>query len=93
MEGNEEKVQQIDIDQVFRNKNPKLYQLIPRFVIRYLKRILHQDEINKFLEKIGHLQGLELINEALKFLNTKYKVFGFENIPREGRFIFVSNHP
>jgi len=95
MEGNEKKVkvQYINIDQVFRKKNPKLHQLIPRFVIRYLKRILHQDEINKFLEKNGHLQGLELINEALKFLNTKYKVFGLENIPKEGRFIFVSNHP
>jgi putative hemolysin len=95
MEGNEEKVevQYIDIDQVFKNKNPKLHRLIPGFIIRYLKRIIHQDEINKFLKKNGHLTGLEFISVALKFLNIRYKIFGFENIPQKGRFIFISNHP
>lgn len=83
----------IDIEEVIRNKNPRLLRVLPGFLIRYLKRIIHQEELNNILEKYGHLEGLEFIEAALKMLQIEYKVIGAENIPQEGRFIFVSNHP
>jgi glycosyltransferase involved in cell wall biosynthesis len=41
----------IDIKGLIESKSPKLAKWLPGFVISYLKRILHQDEINDFLAK------------------------------------------
>jgi 1-acyl-sn-glycerol-3-phosphate acyltransferase len=84
---------QIDVEDVLRSKNPSLAKAIPKFLINYLKRIIHQEELNELLRKYGHLMDAEFIEGALEFLNIKYRVFGAENIPSSGRYIFVSNHP
>lgn len=84
---------QIDVDQVLRSKNPSLAKAVPSFVVNYLKRIIHQDEINELLRNYGHLRDAEFIAAALDFFEIKYQVYGKENLPREGRYIFVSNHP
>lgn len=86
-------VLQIDVGKVFASKNPSLAKTIPSFVIKYLKRIIHQDEINGLLRENGLLKDAEFVEFTLKFLNTEYHVYGSENIPSSGRFIFVSNHP
>lgn len=83
----------IDVENVLRTKNPSLARMIPRFLINYLKRIVHQDELNDFLRSYGHLENAELIGEGLRYLKIRYNVHGKENIPAEGRYIFVSNHP
>ncbi len=83
----------IDVREVLLAKNPSLGKVVPSFLINYLKRVIHQDEINGFLAESGHLHDFELVEAALKFFETSYKVYGSENIPRSGRFIFVSNHP
>jgi putative hemolysin len=85
--------QTIDVKNVLYSKNPALARTIPGFVINYLKRIVHQDEINKFLINCGHLRDSELIAAFLKNFEIKFKVAGSEKIPKSGRFIFVSNHP
>ncbi|MFO7851147.1 MAG: 1-acyl-sn-glycerol-3-phosphate acyltransferase [Bacteroidota bacterium] len=83
----------IDIKDVFRDKNPKLASLIPGFVIRYLKRIIHEDELNDFMSKYGDLRDIELVKAGLSYLGINYEVHNRHNIPDEGRYIFVSNHP
>ena len=83
----------IDVRKVLTSKNPALGKVIPGFLINYLKRIVHEDELNDFLEQNGHLKDRELISAWLKFLKIDYQVWGRENIPAEGRYIFVSNHP
>ena len=85
--------QKIDIKNVIHTKNPSLSKVIPGFVINYLKKIVHQDELNDFLGKWGHLKDTELIAAGLMHFEIKYRVFGSENIPESGRYIFVSNHP
>ena len=52
----------IDIDQVFKNKNPNLHRWLPGFVINYVKKVVHENEINKVMANIGHLQGMEFVN-------------------------------
>jgi putative hemolysin len=83
----------IDVKNVVHSKNPALSKAIPGFVINYLKRIVHQDELNEFLGKWGHLRDSELISAGLEHFEIKFRVSGSENIPKSGRFIFVSNHP
>ena len=83
----------IDVGEVLRSKNPTLAKAVPAFMINYLKKIIHQDDINEILEKFGHLRDAEFIGPTLDFMHIKYRVFGRENIPASGRFFFVSNHP
>jgi putative hemolysin len=83
----------IDVENVIGKKNPKLLRIIPGFFIRYLKRLLHQDELNQIIENAKDVDGAGFVRSALSDLGTKYESFGTENIPSEGRFIFASNHP
>jgi putative hemolysin len=83
----------IDVGKVLTSKNPALGKVIPGFLIRYLERIVHQEELNYFLAKNSHLKNQELVSSFLEFLKIKYTVTGAENIPSAGRYIFVSNHP
>ena len=85
--------QQIDVEQILYSKNPALKKAVPAFIVNYLKRIVHQEELNDFLRKWGHLKDSKLIEAGLNHFDIKYKVTGTENIPGKGRFIFVSNHP
>ncbi|HBZ20918.1 MAG TPA: glycerol acyltransferase [Bacteroidales bacterium] len=83
----------IDVGQILYSKNPALRKIVPGFIVRYLKRIVHQDELNEFLKSAGHLKDAEFIKAGLDFFNITYRVYGSENIPGSGRYIFVSNHP
>jgi len=83
----------IDVREVFRRKNPKLARFIPGFVFRYLKRIIHEDEINEVMPEIRHLEGLEFVRAGLDHFAINIRSYGREHIPGEGRFIFVANHP
>jgi putative hemolysin len=86
-------IRKIDVEKVLFSKNPSLSKVVPAFVINYLKKIVHQEELNVLLKESGHLKDAEFVEAGLKFLDTRYKVFGLENIPEKGRYIFVSNHP
>jgi 1-acyl-sn-glycerol-3-phosphate acyltransferase len=86
-------IQKIDLEKTLYSKNPALKKVVPRFVINYLKRIVHQDDLNGFLEKWGHLRDSELIEAWLRQFEIKFNIIGSENIPKTGRYIFVSNHP
>ncbi len=90
---NDFKPELIDVEKVIEKKSPALLKALPGFIIRYLKRIIHQDELNYFLEHWGHLTGIPFIEAALKYMNTQVEVRGMENIPENGRAIIASNHP
>lgn len=83
----------INVGQIIEKKNPKLRKALPGFVINYLRRIVHEDELNDFLSIYGHLTGLPFIEGVLEFMNTDVNVIGMDNIPEQGRAIIASNHP
>jgi putative hemolysin len=87
------KIKLIDVESVLYSKNPAIKKGIPSFIINYLKKIIHQDELNEFLRQYGHLKNADLIYAGLQHFKIIYTVSGRENIPSGGRFIFVSNHP
>lgn len=89
----EKNTQEIDVEKVLYSKNPALKKIVPGFLINYLKKVVHQDDINTFLRKWGHLKNAELVDAFLRHVGVKYTVIGRENIPNTGRYIFVSNHP
>jgi putative hemolysin len=83
----------IDIESVIAGKNPRLLKVIPRFVINWLKRLIHQDFINEILSEYGHLSGTEFAGATLKKLNIKYNVYGLEKFDHDATYIIASNHP
>ena len=89
----ETKPLRIDVDSVIRQRLPRHYRYIPKWLIRWLERTIHQDGLNKILQDMGDKKGVEAADIALRDLNVKYQAVGEENIPSEGRFIFASNHP
>ena len=90
------KVFTIDIDEIVRGKAGAKARFVPRFVLSWLKRIIHQDEVNEFILSEGDKQGMPWLDDCMEFLGTKLNVKGLENLPddSDGRlFTFVSNHP
>ena len=83
----------IDIDKILRQKAPKYYKYIPKFVVSYLKRIVHQEELNVFLRESRDKEGVDFLKACLEFLDAKIVVKGEENLPKDGLYTFVSNHP
>ncbi|MDR1886734.1 MAG: 1-acyl-sn-glycerol-3-phosphate acyltransferase [Prevotellaceae bacterium] len=85
----------VDLDKTFYEKNPKLYKMLPKFVMNYLKRIVHQDEVNEILTSYGYEhRGLSFNRKVLEHLNIGYETEHGENLPpKDGRYIFASNHP
>lgn len=83
----------VDIEKVLADKSPLLKRFLPGFVVNYLKRIIHQDTINLYLKRHGHLKGIEFIEALLAEMNTKLEISGINNIPKKGRYIIASNHP
>lgn len=84
---------QVDLDKVIADKNPRLARLLPRFLKRYLKRIIHQDEINHVLRSFSHQTPVEFIRSTLSYMEISYRAVGLEQLSDQGRYLFVSNHP
>lgn len=64
----------IDIDKILRAKAPKRYKYIPKFLISYLKKIVHQEEINVFLQESKDKLGVDFLEASLDFLDAKVEV-------------------
>ncbi len=83
----------LDIDKVFKEKNPSLYKLIPKFVLSYIKRIAHQDELNHILIDNPNLYGVDFGQACLDTFKVKSNTIGLDKIDSNGRYLFVANHP
>lgn len=83
----------LDIDKILRTKAGSAYKFIPGFVKSYLKKIIHQDELNVFIAGEKDKVGVDFLEACVGFLDAKLVVRGLEDLPREGLFTFVSNHP
>jgi 1-acyl-sn-glycerol-3-phosphate acyltransferase len=83
----------IDIKKLIASKNPRLAKWLPGFVINYLKRILHENEINDFLNTHENIKNADFCDEVIKFLEIKIEIIGIEKIPTEGPIIISMNHP
>lgn len=80
----------LDINKVL---GPKLCKKLPRFAINFLKRRIHQDEINDCIMNAEHFHGPGFFDEALNYVGITYKVRGEENLEMGKKCLFVCNHP
>lgn len=87
MEDNAQK--QIDIAKVLTAKGIKPR----RWLVRFLNRLLHVDEINEALALNDSKEGAECAQGIMDYLNVKVELKNAERIPKEGNPIIVANHP
>ena len=80
----------VDIDKIL---GPKLRKKLPRFAINFLKRRLHQDQVNEAIMGANPYHGAGFFDEALKYLNITYRTRGEEKLDKDKKYIFVCNHP
>lgn len=83
----------INIKQVLKQKAPSLERKIPGFIVNYLIRTVHQDELNAILEQYHDKQGVDFMQELIGYFDLTLDLVNEDNIPGEGRYIFASNHP
>jgi 1-acyl-sn-glycerol-3-phosphate acyltransferase len=86
-------IQYLNVRKVFRDKTPKLAKIIPGFLYCFIERIIHQDGLNDLLSIHGHKFGAEFSRGCMEYHNVSIDVKGIDNIPLNGRYLFVSNHP
>lgn len=88
-----EQLEPINLDEVFQAKNARLYNILPKFIMRYLKRVIHQDDLNEFIALAHGKYGADFAKAYLDYARIKVKLVGEENLPKEGdRVIFAGNH-
>lgn len=80
----------LDINKIL---GPELVKKLPRFAINFLKRRIHQDDINGCIMTAEHYKGVGFFDEALNHLNITFKIRGEENLDLSKRYLFVCNHP
>ncbi|MCB9251635.1 MAG: 1-acyl-sn-glycerol-3-phosphate acyltransferase [Flavobacteriales bacterium] len=83
----------VDIDKVFKEKNPAMYRWVPKFIMSYIKRVVHQKQMNEILKRGESLDGIEFSKFVLEELQVKVTYEGLENFPEKGPVILASNHP
>ncbi len=83
----------IDVENLIASKNKKLAKLLPGFITRYLKRILHQDEINTFISNAKDLKDEDFCTEVIEKFKITVIIDGIDNVPTEGGAILAMNHP
>lgn len=85
----------IDIEEVLRQRLPRLSRFIPRPLVEWMKRTICQDRLNQVLQANVELEGADFARGALKSFDITTKVMGEELLPSpsERRVLYVSNHP
>lgn len=86
----------IDVREILKSKMGDKARYVPAPVVKWLERILHQDEVNEFLWDSRGLTGVEWLEATVRYLDMTLDIVGRENLPPkdDGRlYTFVSNHP
>lgn len=86
----------IDIDRIINEKMGARAKYVPTPLTKWLKRVIHQDEVNRFLWESREKKGTEWLEECVRYLDMTLDINGEENLPdkNDGRlYTFVSNHP
>lgn len=86
----------VDIEKILKGKMGDKSKFVPSALVNWLKKIAHEDQVNKFLWDSKDLKGTPWLEACVKYLEMDLHIEGMENLPAkdDGRlYTIVSNHP
>lgn len=83
----------LDVDKVLKTRSPKAYKLIPKFIIKGLKNLIKQDDMNGVVERNSDKHGQDFLKACINEFKINIKYSGLENLPKDKKYVFASNHP
>ena len=85
----------VDLNAIIASKSERLAKYAPKFILSWLKKVIHQDELNEILRYSNGSVDVEFADKTLAWLNVKsnVKFTNRESLDPQKKYIFVSNHP
>lgn len=83
----------IDVEKLIGSKSPRVLKWMPRFILRYLRRVVHEEEINEFIYTNRDKKNIEWCEAVVDYMHIDLEVRNLEKIPREGKIVLAMNHP
>ena len=88
----------LNVEGTLKQEYPKLFTYPAAFhkpVLTFLKAVLQEEKINRFIGAHKKEKNLAFIDAALEHLNISYRTdhHQIQNIPAIGKVIIVANHP
>jgi len=83
----------IDVEKVVRSSKSFAIRNLPGFVVRYLIKVIQEEEFNRVSNQLVDQLGINLIEGIKKIWNVNYEILNPEIIPTSGKYVYVGNHP
>ncbi|MDO6562203.1 lysophospholipid acyltransferase family protein [Amphritea sp. 1_MG-2023] len=88
----------INVEQVITHKFPSFASqpsVLRKTALFALRRLFHEQEVNRFLTENHNYHGFEFIDRVLDYFNFTYSLSNKDqmNIPSSGRVLIIANHP
>lgn len=84
----------VDVRRLIEGKNPKLLKILPGFVIRWVEKVIHQEDVNEFMNDHKDDDLYSFCKGIVEKFELELNITGTENIPKAPTpIIFASNHP
>jgi hypothetical protein len=94
----------INVEGLFASKNPALLRLMPRFLLNYIKNVIHEDEVNSYIYRHREKFGLPFVVAILREfgVNVVTRIHHHPQLDpmpllremlKDRRVILASNHP
>lgn len=83
----------INVEKAIKDKNPRLLKWMPGFVLRYIKRILHEDDLNSLFYRTRDSSVSEFMDFGMNEMGPIVTYEGLENLPKNGGIYLTANHP
>lgn len=83
----------IDIAKIIEESDAGVLKKLPKFIIKLIARIIRQNEMNRILTKYEDYTGVDFLPKMIEEFNLKLEIEGKENLPKNGKCFFASNHP
>jgi putative hemolysin len=85
----------IDLQQIVNQRLGKRSRYVPRFIVSWLERLIHQDELNEMLEANRGLVGADFCEGVLNHLGVTVNITNPNDMPdpTSRHSLIVCNHP
>ncbi len=85
---------EIVLEQVIASKRPPQAKPLPKWIVRYLHKILRVDDVNRVIREMGHLEGNDFLERVFSdAIPVDLHIVNSCNLDNQERGLFVANHP